>query len=254
MSLSNIGSFTICHCHTSCYTQSFIWVTCNLGSVYFCLFHWSSHFKLRFLHISIRGIPSSFTNFAIWEHHTYTVQCVQEAKLTTLPCYNNKSHVRYQSKILPEIFSPSFQSRTSQTRLSCGTNQIGLVHTPAPHKNFVLYQHIYTQSEHPHSQTHQANSSHYQSVTMTAFRIPLYENCALLRCYVSSGNSLTFWGQLIGPISKGINSLPSTYRDNLQAPFSREKILDPSRFRTTYQSHLLTLEDETDRLSQKDRN
>jgi len=34
---------------------------------------------------------------------------------------------------------------------------------------------------------------------MTAFRLPLDENCALLR-YVGSGNSLTtFWGKLLVP-------------------------------------------------------
>jgi hypothetical protein len=70
---------------------------------------------------------------------------------------------------------------------------------------------------------------------------------------VSSGNYLTtFWGQITGPKSKGINSWPLTFQDNLAVPISRDKILDLWQFRTTYQSHLLTLEDGADRLSQND--
>jgi len=49
---------------------------------------WPRFYKARnlwFLPISIRGIQSAFINFAIWEHHTYTVQCVQDAKSQTYP-------------------------------------------------------------------------------------------------------------------------------------------------------------------------
>lgn len=126
----------------------------------------------------------------------------QNHKLTLLsqliPCKVSVQTVYYH-----KYFSPTFQSRTSQTRLSSGTNQIRLVHIPSPHKHFLLYQHFHTQSEYPQSQTYHSNSRHYQSVTITAFRIPLDENCALMRYYVSSGNLLTtFWGQLIGPMFK----------------------------------------------------
>ena len=114
-----------------------------------------------------------------------------------------------QNCLLPKIFSFSFQSRTSQTRLSCGTNQIGLVHIPAPHKHFLLYQHFYTESEHPHKRITQ-RSCYYQSVTMTAWRIQSDENCATVLLYKQCNSIKTFCRQLIGPNSKGINSWPLT--------------------------------------------
>jgi len=53
---------------------------------------WPKFYKaqnLRLLHISIRGIPGVFIKFVKWEHHTYTVRCVQETKSPLLPSYHN---------------------------------------------------------------------------------------------------------------------------------------------------------------------